>query len=262
MNKEQKQLINEWLEKFVNDKPRGILSEKWLKDFQKQHNLIYGFEVGKWYKYIYNETYLAFINKKDENGKFYGYGINVFGEWSTRFEFQKNYHQRFEQAPETYVIERLKWSSENVMMYNHEEPNYNCLFGGKELTNSINPVKYYLRDNKLFVHDGYCDNCIMADGKWAETFEEKEQPIKPAYKSKGGEHGKKVIQKLVELGGNNRFSRLGTSECYYFIDEDGDVWNKSALPQGYTECFLDDEKENQTITIQIPKGVDYKIERV
>ncbi len=40
LNKEQKQLINEWLKKFILDKPDGMLSGTWFEQFQKQHNLI------------------------------------------------------------------------------------------------------------------------------------------------------------------------------------------------------------------------------
>lgn len=40
LNKEQKKLINEWLKKFILDKPYGMLSGTWFEQFQKQHNLI------------------------------------------------------------------------------------------------------------------------------------------------------------------------------------------------------------------------------
>ena len=313
MKKQEKQLINEWLKKFILDKPYGMLSGTWFEQFQKQHNLIDNeLEVGKFYKNKFNENTILFIKAKTSR-EYEVYGLTDNNEW-----INSNYliHEfNMEEAPESYVIERLKWYAENVMKYNHEKPNYKCLFAPK-VTEMGNVLEYYLDEyGKFWVRfDNKEDyNLLMKDGIWAETFEVEdkneddfdkelfEQPNKPAYKSKGGEHGKKIIDKLVELKGINRYDCHGKDkDWFYFLNQDGEIDTHYELPQGYTECFLEEEKElcfdkkldsevaefleefskisgkvkptkqrlfennenAQTITIKLPKGVEYKIEVV
>jgi len=292
--KQEKQLINEWLANYIECQSFSSEANKTkvLKEFQKQHNLIDDeLEVGKWYKNKILDGTLYFIHTKNDLGVFY-YGINHKGEWSNEFLPKENFDWLIE-VKESYVIERLTWYAEQVMKYNHEKPNYKCLCDGK-LGEKLHNLKYYIDGNEFWVEDVINDegSCLMKDGVWATTFEVEEkkyctcgnkslfvllssppkcydckkpftsvsyQPIKPAYKSKGGEHGKRIIERLVELGGNNTYYCFsGNSKCYYFIGRDGSMDLSKDLPQGYTECFL--EEQTQTITIKIPKGVDYKIE--
>jgi len=293
--KEQKQLINEWIEKFIRfytSTPNLMLNQ--LEDFKKQHNLIdEELEVGKWYKGKYSISRCFIKGKKGDN--YICFGMYSNGDWFNDLELT---HFGLELTNEQDILTRLTWYAENVMKYNHEKPNYKCLKNRYE-TYKGDKFSYEILDDKFIVRFGDNANVLLKNGVWAETFEveEKEktsieilqkaqeelnqmsnedvqriskekgivipdEPIellKPAYKSKGGEHGKRVIEKLVELGGKTIFNWTGKNEeYYYFIDDNCLIKCLSTLPQGYTECFL--EEENQTITIKIPKGLDYKIE--
>jgi hypothetical protein len=162
------------------------------------------------------------------------------------------------------------------MKYNHEKPNYKSVIGSDTIRQK-GKIRYYLcpyHDTFWVESEASCRNCLMKDGVWAETFEVEEkneddfdkelfeQPIKPAYKSKGGEHGKRIIDKLVELGGEMPCGinmQGSNSKMYYYLNDNNIICRWETLPQGYTECFLEEEVDN-TIIIQIPKGVGYKVE--
>jgi hypothetical protein len=256
--KQEKQLINEHLKMFVLDRPCGMLSATWLEQFQKQHNLIDDeLEVGKWYRHKNRFNSLYFLYKKDGFG-FESYGIHLHNEWLPNV-WHRDDNENLLEVPESYVIERLTWYAEQVMKYNHEKPNYKCLILPDESEVLNGNLRYFIDNDGFCIQDisNFATNCLMKDGVWAETFEV-EQPIKPAYKSKGGEHGKRVIEKLVELGGVKYQSSGCFERAYYYIDSDNTIVYSYHLPQGYTECFLDEQP--QTITIKIPKGLDYKIE--
>lgn len=251
--KEQKQLINEWLEKYNETIFTKYENKRNLTEFQKQHNLIKDeLEVGKWYLDSKKENTLYFIYKKDSDG-FNSFGIHLHNKWLPNIWHRKNYEYLVE-ATYSYVIECLTWYSENVMKYNHEKPNYKCLFDKDETIPQRGELTYCLEDGEFYISSSHCAyrNCLMKDGKWSETFEV-EQPIKPTYKSKGGEHGKRIIDKLVELGGINTWKREGKNvNEYYFIDSHGEIDLEINIPQGYTECFLEEEEVKH---IQITENI-------
>ena len=256
MKKQEKQLINEWLDKLYDEllTDRGFSNDFEL--FKKKHNLIDDeLEVGKWYKNkILNGT-VYFIHAQTDLGVSY-YGLNHKGEWSNEFLPKENFDWLIE-VEESYVIERLTWYAEQVMKYNHEKPNYKCLYR-PTLTKIGNITCYELDTNNEFwvkIGDNY--NLLMSKGVWATTFEV-EKPIKAAYKSKGGEHGKRIIDKLVELGGINEYDLIGIPTLYYYTNNYGYVYSSKKLPQGYTECFLEEEVD-EVKTITIPTRTLYNI---
>jgi hypothetical protein len=285
--KQEKQLINEWLEENQNDIlffDRETEYRISLEQFQKQHNLIDDeLEVGKWYTNKEKTILINITSFGFDGGVANGYGF-MGAVWSKNISHQHN--NTLIESPESYVIERLTWYAEEVMKYNHEKPNYKCLYEPKDTT-SGNVKSYELNYNgDLRIVIGNHANIVMKKGVWAETFEVEEEEktsieilqkaqkelnqmsnedepielLKPAYKSKGGEHGKRIIDKLVDLGGVNRFACHGKDkDWFYFINEHGEIDLHYKLPQGYTECYLEEEVDN-TITIKIPKGLDYKIE--
>ena len=180
MNKQEKQLINEWLKLFVKKiliKPCGLPYSEYLEQFQKQHNLIDDeLEVGKWYKYKKIENTLYFTTKEVVGG-FNAYGINIKGKWIRTIWFEKD-ADYLEPAPKSYVIERLTWYAEEVMKYNHEKPNYKCLYEPKDTT-SGNVKSYELNYNgDLRIVIGNHANIVMKKGVWAETFEVEEEETK------------------------------------------------------------------------------------
>jgi len=141
-----------------------------LNKEQKQHNLIDDeLEVGKFYRTVGNDKSLFFITCTDVDNEVYNaYGFMDNGDWSNLIALEFNEVNELEIASEMYAIKLLKWYAENVMKYNHEEPNYKCLYGGEEFTNSINPKNYSIRNNNFFVSDGFGENCLMADGDWTK----------------------------------------------------------------------------------------------
>jgi hypothetical protein len=176
----------------------------------------------------------------------------------------------------------MKHTKEQKQLINEwlEENQQHLIFIDKEIVSLAIPLKDFQKQHNLIDDEleetfkvkqphsfcetpeekctmNYCDENGCQNRKRNLVFEK----IKPAYKSKGGKHGKRIIEELIELGGKNIFNftakRFG---WYYYIDESNYIIASKLLPQGYTECFLDDEL--QTITIKIPKGVDYKIEIV
>lgn len=66
--------------------------------------------------------------------------------------------------------------------------------------------------------------------------------MKEAIKVKSKEHGKKVVEYLISKGASNKNNRRGVMKgMYYFVDNDGSIWNSWYLPDGYTETFLPEE---------------------
>jgi hypothetical protein len=211
--KQEKQLINEWLNKLVDYQSTTLnMVREDLKDFQKQHNLIDDeLKVGKWYTDKENTILINITSFGYDGGVANGYGFTG-NTWSTIINHQ--HHSKLELAPESYVIERFKWYAEQVMKYNHEKPNYKCLSVPNKTISFKDSVVYDLWGDGYFrVGDGYM-NIIMQNGVWAETFEVEEKEFK---------------------------SFTAAADYYNFINKDKN-------------------DENQTITIKIPKGVDYKIE--
>lgn len=68
--------------------------------------------------------------------------------------------------------------------------------------------------------------------------------LKVAIKGDGTEeYGKKIIEYFEKLGADNSFNRFdGSSDGYYYIEEDGCLSGKNQLPEGYTEISLKEEE--------------------
>ena len=59
------------------------------------------------------------------------------------------------------------------------------------------------------------------------------------------EYGKKIIEYLKSLGGNNNTKRSGNGCEIYAINEFFDIYQTSFIPQGYKEITLKDEVEQE-----------------
>lgn len=80
-----------------------------------------------------------------------------------------------------------------------------------------------------------------------------ENKLKPAYKGDGTEEmGQKIITKLESLGGVNSYSMNGNSPNYYFIGDNGEIYNTPYLRDGYSLASLEEGIKEQ---LPIPRMV-------
>ena len=70
---------------------------------------------------------------------------------------------------------------------------------------------------------------------------------KVAIKSRGGDHGLRVIKYLESIGGNNVLSLNGRdSSAYYLIENPNNfIGAYPGIPEGYTEILLPEEEESK-----------------
>lgn len=161
-NKEQKQLINEWLEKFnysFNDHIKDHFMKSILNDFKKMNNLIdEELEVGKWYRVIGDDVLVVCITDiKDDEKTFYG--IDYYGTWIEKGMLMLSEVEILEPATESYVIERLTSYFKKVISFEHEN------------------IDFYFIDDKGNFYVDFKDKgfkVLMKDGMWQRV----EEPIK------------------------------------------------------------------------------------
>lgn len=143
-----------------------------IDNFIKDNNLKPIIEVGKYYKVNGEQTlfYVAEINDKSLY-KIWGFSRNGFWQLIENCDIHS---EHCEEATKQEWQSRLEQYAE-TLGYNHEEPNYKCLYEETNTKNGI--VESYFIDSRGFGVRLGLDyyNILMKNGVWAKTFEKSDK---------------------------------------------------------------------------------------